>query len=227
MTTRKYVPIDRQGYRIPVSEWTRKDRITFDGALPRGAQDETDLDPEGTNSGYTMPDPRNKPREFAVGSLKNSYASEPPEGEDEDDDEELPEELVGALLKYAGTNLGVGETLLKQLHGKLSARNQAEDDDCPPDMAGGGRPNRGGGMTALKASRQTIGNEKAMDSKRSGMASFAERHPNAARISGAAFRRDRVPPGLALDRSGKAAKSGSAKSFADRHPDAARIRFSY
>jgi hypothetical protein len=210
---RRYVPIDKHGFRVPISEWTKKDHVTFDGALPDG---KTSLDPEGTNSSYGQPDSLLKKQEFAVGGLKNNYFPNDPAEAADDDLDELPDEVVEALLDHAKER-GCSEEMLEKLHMRLRG-SQAEDADQPPDNVSGGQPLRGGSMTPFK-SRQTVNAEqKAMDSR---VGSFQRRWPEAARISGNGFtsKRDPVPPSLALD----VKKRGDTKSFAERHPNAARI----
>jgi hypothetical protein len=202
--TRKlqYVPIGPGGYRLPVSEWPKRDLMALDTAR----LDDEQKDPEATNRGgyaqqRTGP-AQNKPREFQVGALANSYASEPAEDDDLDD---LPDEVVETLLAHAEES-GFGEEMVRRLRARLGGR-QAEDDDRPPSFKG--QPLRGGAMDrGLMAMDKRVG-------------SFASRNPDAARISGiSTLKRD----GIAMDAKLRASK---ATGFAARWPDAMKIRFSY
>ena len=220
----KYVPIDDKGYRVPISEWTRKDRITYDGALPRRARDETDNDPRAPTAGYSPPDSLLKKQEFAVGGLEEPTIFQM-----------IPPKLPTTISTSCPTkwwrrcwttpeSAAAAQEMLERLHMRL--RGQAQDADRPPDNVSGGQPQRGGGMTTLKG-RQTVNAEqKAMDAKRQGIGSFSASWPEVARISGNGFtsKRDPVPPSLALD---TAKRRAGGKSFAERFPDAAKIKFCY
>ena len=207
---RKYVPIDDRGYRIPVSGWTRKDYVTFDGALPPSALDEND--PEGTNSARPVQGAQsaNKPMHKVTGGITNNYFPNDPA---------KMTISTSCPTRWSRACWTTPESAAaRMLHMRL--RGQAQDADRPPDNVSGGQPQRGGGMTTLKAGRQTIMNEqKAMDSR---VGSFKDRWPEVARITGiASSKRDRVPAQLALD---TAKRRVGGKSFSERYPEVSRIK---
>jgi hypothetical protein len=166
-----YRAVDGHYYKIPVAEWTPSALMALD-SMSR-LHDE-DKDPERTNSNGGLAQPRlgpaqNKPREFQVGGLKDSYASEPDPAEDDDlDDDDLPDEVIEALCAHAEES-GFGKDMVRRLRSRLGG-GQAQDD--PPAFRG--EPLRGGAMRAMDV-------KMAMDARKR-LGSFASRNPDAARI---------------------------------------------
>jgi hypothetical protein len=151
--------------------WTYYELYPYNPKMAMDAKslDDEVKDPQGTNRGWRSMglDPRapsaNKDEEWATGGRKNQYASEPTQ--DQEDDGDLPEQLIRRLLDHAG-ELGIGETLLKNSHGRLTASVQASDADHPDTFVG--QPLGGGNMTGSEKVERTKTNG-AMDAARMAM----------------------------------------------------------
>ena len=142
-----------------------------------------------------------KPQDFAPGGLRDEYA--PPEGEDEDDEGEGEPSLLSQLEE-----LDLSPELLTAIRRELSLGDPDAEDDKPENFPG--QPLRGGKMLALKQAQDTVlrqgspmmaydegqararykrlvkknpkAAKKFFEQQAKSAKSFAERHPDVARI---------------------------------------------
>jgi hypothetical protein len=200
-----------------------------------GQLDNEEKDPQGTNRSGSDPlfmgelpgghAAANKGQYSVTGGmLDDNYR--PTAGDDEPDDEGIPEELIRELLRHADTNLGMGEQMLKNLHGRLTAGRQAGDVGSP--FAGGMLEAPSQDAPSSFSGMPKVGGGKAMDA-----AAVRRGRQQAQKIKLAMDRMGRderarfVKANRQLVRRVHAMDAAAQRSFAQRWPDAAKIKQCY